>query len=98
MNIKIADLAYGDIEQLFQYSIETFGEARTLQYLDTLFAKIDRLTKMSEIGRLLKPNESAMRIINVEKHVVIYQVNEGNDEVVVLRIVHQKINMDDLID
>ena len=93
MKLKISEKAYLDIESLLQYSIETFGIPKTEEYLKNLYKKISYLGKMPGIGHTHKSLPENLRVINVEKHIVIYEVIDQMSAVVILRVVHQKVNL-----
>lgn len=48
----ITDLAYADIEDIFQFGIETFGELVTEKFIDKLNDKIIAIKEMPGRGRL----------------------------------------------
>ncbi|HMP29802.1 MAG TPA: type II toxin-antitoxin system RelE/ParE family toxin [Saprospiraceae bacterium] len=95
MNVVISDKAYSDLTFLFQYSIETFGLPKTEAYLKSIYEKISYLAVMPGIGHTHKSLPDYLRVINVAKHLVIYTAKEP-DVVIVLRIVHHKMNLSDI--
>jgi toxin ParE1/3/4 len=94
--LVISDLASKDLEHIFQYSIETFGERKTLEYLENLHLKLEQLEKMPGIGHIHISLDTEIRIMNYESHNVLYKINENDLDIEILRIVHQKINLNNL--
>lgn len=92
----ISDLASIDLEQIFQYSIETFGENKALEYLENFHIKFEKLEKMPGIGHFHSSLIQNVRVMNFESHNVLYKINEHKMVIEILRIVHQKINLDTL--
>jgi toxin ParE1/3/4 len=92
----ITNEAILDIESILQYSIETFGESKTKEYLDTLYAKIYTIASMPGIGHRHKYLKEDLRVYNIEKHLVIYQIHEEKQEVVILRILHKNSDLTSL--
>ena len=97
MNVVISSEAITDLQYLFQYSIETFGIAKTEEYVKNIYKRISNLGTMPGIGHLHKLLPENLRVINVEKHIVIYKVIEEESKVIIVRIVHQKVNLSNII-
>ena len=55
-----------------------------------LIAAIDQLVTNPHVGKLLKGDFSGLRRIRVGVYRVIYEINEGQVLVLVLRIAHRK--------
>jgi plasmid stabilization system protein ParE len=72
MNIEISDLAYLDIENILQYSIETFGFAKAEEYSDGIFKKIIYLSSFPDIGHRHNQLSADFRVCNFEKHITLY--------------------------
>ena len=51
---------------------------------------IDKLTANPHIGKLLKGEHSGLRRIRVGSYRVIYEINEGEVLILILRIAHRK--------
>jgi toxin ParE1/3/4 len=98
LEIVISDLALLDIDYMLQFSIETFGDIQTKKYLKLIYEKISQLSAHPEIGHQHKLLSNALRIINVEKHVILYQVLEQEKVIQIIRIVHQKVNISDVFE
>lgn len=55
-----------------------------------LIEAIDNLTDNPHVGKLLKGDFSGLRRIRVGSYRVIYEINEGEVLILVLRIAHRK--------
>ncbi len=55
-----------------------------------LIEAIDKLTDNPHIGKLLKGEFSGLRRIRVGSYRVIYEINEGEVLILILRIAHRK--------
>lgn len=69
MKIEVSKKALSDLEDLFQYSIETFGNRKTEQYLQSIYKKISSLERMPGTGHIHKSLPDYLRVINIESHV-----------------------------
>jgi len=69
-----------------------FKELRRLDKKERvrIIAAIDQLAKNPHIGKLLKGEFSGLRRIRSGNYRVIYEINEGEVLVLVLRIAHRK--------
>ena len=83
-------------KQGVHYSLRIKQSAfKELQRLDKkdrvrLVAAIDRLAENPHIGKLLKGELSGLRRIRSGNYRVIYEINEGEVLILVLRIAHRK--------
>jgi len=57
---------------------------------ERLVAAIDQLATNPHVGKLLKGDFSGLRRIRVGMYRVVYEINEGQVLVLVLRIAHRK--------
>jgi toxin ParE1/3/4 len=96
MEIEISDDAYFDIEGILQISIETFGIIKAEEYSEKIFNKIILLSESPGIGHNHKYLPTNLRVTNLERHIIIYHFSEEEEQIKILRIVHQKINLGDL--
>ena len=55
-----------------------------------LVAAIDALAENPHVGKLLKGNFSGLRRLRVGVYRVVYEINEGQVRVLVLRVAHRK--------
>ncbi|MDT8442733.1 MAG: type II toxin-antitoxin system RelE/ParE family toxin [Desulfuromonadales bacterium] len=77
-SIKIKQSALKDIQKLDKLNRKRLIEA------------IDNLADNPHVGKLLKGDFSGLRRIRVGSYRVIYEINEGEILVLVLRIAHRK--------
>jgi plasmid stabilization system protein ParE len=96
MELNISDEAYFDLEDILQYSIETFGLMKAEEYAEGIFSKISQLSKSPGIGHIHKYLPENNRAYNFEKHIIIYQFSEQENSIAIVRIIHQKSNLRDL--
>ncbi len=87
MRLRQGRLAQADLAAIAQYGAEKFGADETLEYLDLIEARFQRLIGYPEIGRRepgLHPN---IRSLSCHAHRIYYSI-EG-DSVVIRRILHK---------
>ena len=98
MKIEISTEANVDIEYILQYSIETFGIIKAEDYMYTLYEKISKLSKFSHIGHFHKFLPNNIRVYNIEKHIVLYKILEEESIVLILRVVHNRVNLAEILE
>ena len=92
-DINFSNAAFKDLIDIQTYTSSTFGEIQREIYqqkLDIGFRSIGSMPTIGHVHPLLSPS---LRIFNIEKHMVIYAIDEARRSVNILRIVHQKINL-----
>ena len=77
-SLKIKQSAFKEIQQLGKADRKRLVEA------------IDNLTDNPHVGKLLKGELSGLRRIRVGSFRVIYEINEGEILILVLRVAHRK--------
>ena len=77
-SLKIKQSAFKEIQRLGKADRKRLVEA------------IDNLTDIPHVGKLLKGEFSGLRRIRVGSFRVIYEINEGEILILVLRVAHRK--------
>ena len=77
-SLKIKQSAFKEIQRLGKADRKRLVEA------------IDKLTDNPHVGKLLKGEFSGLRRIRVGSFRVIYEINEGEILILVLRVAHRK--------
>ena len=78
------------------YSLQIKQSAfKELQKIDEpnrkrLIAEIDKLAVNPHIGKLLKGEFSGLRRLRVGSYRIIYEINEGDVLILILRVAHRK--------
>ncbi len=91
LQIKVSERFISDLDDIYQYGVETFGLKQAEQYENEIWRLVDTLqynwSLFSECKHL--PTKSKMyRWIILESHLIIYRITEI--EIQVLRAVHAK--------
>lgn len=89
----ITDLAYADIEDIFQFGIETFGELVTEKFIDKLNDKIIAIKEMPGRGQLNEFLPKGLRFLKVDNHYIINEYSDSLKLIRILRIVHQHMDL-----
>ena len=81
--------AEGDLLDIAEYTLGTWGEEQTLRYLDELEACCQQLGDNPGLGRACREIRPGLHRIEHGKHVIFYRVEIGG--ILVSRILHQRM-------
>jgi len=88
--VRLAPLARRDLDEIWDYTAATWGEARAERYLSDIAAGFDRIAAAPARGRDRSVFLDGLRSITVKRHEVFWVVRP--EAPVVLRVVHQRRN------
>jgi toxin ParE1/3/4 len=94
--IEYSTSALSDIKNIFQYSIENFGELAAKKYLNNLHAFIEKLSKMPTRGHRRRDLQDQFLTYQLEQHTIIYLIDEDHKSIIIVRLLHNKMNFGDL--
>ncbi len=98
MTIRLSRLARRDLEEIRQYTVETWGRAQWLAYYRGLVRTFEAIVADPAGGRDRSLFAPGLRSLDYGRHVVFFaRVAAAGGEAVILRIVHQRRNMQALV-
>jgi len=89
--LRLTIRAQRDLLGILQYTYDTWGESKQIEYTAALEQSLTRLLIFPDVGRVRGDIRKDLRSLAVERHLVFYRVTEG--EVLVERIVHAHMNV-----
>jgi len=87
--VRYSRLAKSDLSGIGRYTLRTWGEAQTIQYLIALRACCQTLSENRELGRQCDDVRPRLRRLECGSHVVFYRVRR--DGILISRILHQRM-------
>jgi toxin ParE1/3/4 len=84
--IQFSELAISDLEDIFVYTIEMFGEAQAERYKALLENGCERLAADPRLGRALIGQTQTFFHYTFERHAVFY--TKLSDGILVVRVLH----------
>lgn len=93
MNFRISKEAENDLEKIWLYTFENWSIEQADRYLNLIFDEIDYLC--------LKP-DSGFDFVNIRKgywrskvksHFIFYKINSKQDELEVIRVLHEMMDI-----
>jgi toxin ParE1/3/4 len=91
LRLALTRLAQQDLQDLLQFSLETWGSEQLDRYADALLAGLTRLLDFPGIGKTRDDLIEGARMYAIEQHVVIYSVRGRTLRV--LRILHRRMDI-----
>lgn len=85
--------AHSDLEEIWDYTVETWDEEQAERYLRLINRSLDDLSKNSALGRACDFIRAGYRKHLVGRHVVYYRLIEDG-EIDVVRVLHQSMDFD----
>ena len=94
MAIRLSDLARADLEDIRDYTVETWGHAQWLTCCSQIVQAFERITGNPQTGADRSRFVSGMRSVNCQKHVIFFKcLDSAGGAPVVLSIVHGRRRM-----
>jgi toxin ParE1/3/4 len=84
--VQFSELAIADFEEIFVYTIETFGELQAKRYKSLLENGCERLAADPRLGRALKGQAQTYYHYLCESHFIFY--TKQSDGILVVRVLH----------
>lgn len=86
---RLSKLAWFDLMDIADYTVDTWGPEQAQRYLDSLEACFNRLAKAPQIGRSCNRIQSGYSRIEHRRHVIFYRA--GGDGIFISRVLHQRM-------
>lgn len=88
MKLRLSDPARQDLEDIYAFSLDRFGEAQALRYFDRLISQLEQLVQFPRSGRHSRLLSAQTRMLKMQSHFAAYQIRD--DEILILRILHER--------
>lgn len=95
LNYQLSKLALDDLEDIWEYTFETWSKTQANRYYKEIIQGIDVICKNPEIGKSIEEIKSNHRIRKVKFHLIVYKVK--NNIIFVDRILHERMDIDNIL-
>ena len=89
-NIKLKPKAYHDLDNIYQYSLKEFGQAKATQYIRSLDEAFSKLVNDRSIGIDYSDIRPKLLAYLAASHIVFFKRSEQG--ITVLRVLHQSMD------
>ena len=83
---SLAQAAYDDLEQIDEYTLQTWGDEQRTRYLSDLFQQFDLIAENPSLGKLRPELADGVQSLPLREHVIFYEVHAGRCHI--LRVLH----------
>lgn len=94
MIYKISQEANNDLEKIWLYTIENWSLKQADRYFNLILDEIEYIAQNSESGKDFGPIRKDYYRSKVKSHLIFYKINEKKQVVEVIRILHQRMDVE----
>ncbi len=94
-NLLFSPTARTDLELIWRYSADNWGELRAETYLRSIFEAAERIKENPHLGRSREDVRHGYRSVFVGSHLLFYQLSQ--ETVIIIRILHQRMDVSAII-
>lgn len=94
MIYKVSSEAAVDLENIWLYTVETWSEEQANRYLDLIFDEVEYLCLKPQSGIDFSLIRKGYFRSRVKSHFIFYKLNKKQNELEVIRILHQQMDID----
>ena len=93
MNYKISKEAEKDLEKIWLYTFETWSLEQADYYYDLLLDEIEYLAENPKFGQDFSHLRKGYFRSRVKSHFIFYKINLKNEEIEIIRILHERMDL-----
>jgi len=90
--LKITPIANEDFEGILHYTLSEYGELQMQKYADKILNFFQSIKSQPLLGKQALINNKRHFLHFVGKHTIFYNVNNNEFSIIIIRILHQKMN------
>ena len=93
MKFKITKEAWIDLEKIWLYTFEVWSKSQADYYFDVLMNEIEYLSENPKSGKDYNEIRKGYFRSRVKSHFIFYKINLKNEEIEIIRILHQQMDI-----
>lgn len=98
MKYRISKEAYNDLEKIWLYTFEIWSNEQADYYFDLIMNEIEYLSKNPKSGKDYNDIRKGYFRSRVKSHFIFYRINIKNEEIEIIRILHQQMDISSRLD
>jgi len=95
MGYKISKKALADIEEIWDHTAENWSTEQADRYYNLIFEEIEFIAENPLTGKDYSHIRKNYRSSIVKSHLVFYRINNKKHEVEIIRVLHQRMDVED---
>lgn len=97
MKYKISKAAINDLEKIWLYTFETWSREQADYYFDLIINEIEYLSENPKLGKDYNDVRKGYFRSRVKSHFIFYKINFSNQEIEIIRILHQQMDIPSIL-
>ncbi|MFY1047590.1 type II toxin-antitoxin system RelE/ParE family toxin [Chryseobacterium sp. GP-SGM7] len=98
MKYRISKEASNDLEKIWLYTSEVWSREQADYYFDLLMNEIEYLSENPKSGKDYNEIRKGYFRSRVKSHFIFYKINLKNEEIEIIRILHQQMDISSRLD
>ncbi len=98
MNYKISKEAFYDLEKIWLYTFENWSMEQADYYFNLIMNEIEYLTRNPTSGKDYNKVRKGYFRSRVKSHFIFYRINLKDEEIEIIRILHQQMDISARLD
>ena len=94
MNYKLSVEAKNDIERIWLYTFENWSLKQADRYFDLIMDEVEYIAENPSSGNDYSDVRKGYLRSRVKSHFIFYKVNKKQNEVEIIRVLHQSMNIE----
>jgi len=90
MRLRLSRRAQGDLDAIRDYSVEHYGTARAILYLDGIEQGFRRIVAYPQIGATQPDGVTGLHSLSAGEHRLWYRVD--TEEIIIVRVLHKAMD------
>jgi toxin ParE1/3/4 len=95
MDYKISKKALADIDEIWDHTAEKWSTEQADRYYNLIFEEIEFIAEHPLTGKDCNHILKNYRCSIVKSHLVFYRINNKKNEVEIIRVLHQRMDVED---
>ncbi len=94
MKFKISNEAENDLTKIWNYTFETWSIEQADRYINLIFEEIDYICKNPRFTRDFSYVRKGYLRTKVKSHFIFYKINNKLEQIEIIRILHQRMGIE----
>ncbi|MFS4454810.1 type II toxin-antitoxin system RelE/ParE family toxin [Maribacter sp. 2304DJ31-5] len=94
MDFKISIEAENDLEKIWNYTFETWSTEQADRYINLIFEEIEYICEKPKSGKDFSYVRKNYLGTKVKSHFIFYKVNQKENGIEIIRILHQRMDIE----
>lgn len=94
MNFKLSNEAEVDLEKIWSYTFETWSIEQADRYINLIFEEIDYICHNPYSGIDFRFLRDGYFRVKMKSHFIFYKINKKENKIEVIRILHQRMDIE----